>query len=44
MDRSLYPFTTIRAGGVADPAGDKAFDDDEACADPTVVRLAPRID
>jgi tRNA 2-thiocytidine biosynthesis protein TtcA len=44
MDCSLYPFTTIRAGGVADPAGDKAFDDDEDCADPTVVRLAPRID
>jgi tRNA 2-thiocytidine biosynthesis protein TtcA len=44
MDRTLYPFGTLQAGGVADPAGDKAFDDDEACADPTVVRLAPRID
>jgi tRNA 2-thiocytidine biosynthesis protein TtcA len=44
MDRSLYPFATLQAGGVADPAGDKAFDDDEACADPAVVRLAPAFD
>ena len=36
MDRSLYPFATLQAGGVADPVGDKAFDDDEACADPAV--------
>ena len=43
MDRNLYPFTSIRPTGVADPAGDKAFDDDdEACAPPpasAVVRL-----
>jgi tRNA 2-thiocytidine biosynthesis protein TtcA len=33
MDRSLYPFQTIRATGRPDPAGDKAFDDDdEGCA------------
>jgi tRNA 2-thiocytidine biosynthesis protein TtcA len=33
MDRSLYPFQTIRANGQPDPAGDKAFDDDdEGCA------------
>ena len=34
MDRQLYPFETIRATGRPDPAGDKAFDDDEdeACA------------
>jgi tRNA 2-thiocytidine biosynthesis protein TtcA len=34
MDRSLYPFETIRATGRPDPAGDKAFDEDdeEACA------------
>jgi tRNA 2-thiocytidine biosynthesis protein TtcA len=32
MDRALFPFETIRPTGVADPAGDKAFDeDDEAC-------------
>ncbi len=32
MDRKLFPFTTIRTKGVADAAGDKAFDDDETCA------------
>jgi len=32
-DRNLYPFTTIQATGVADAAGDKAFDD-EPCASP----------
>ncbi len=26
MDRNLYPFETVRATGVADPAGDMAFD------------------
>jgi len=35
MDRQLYPFTSIRPTGQADPQGDKAFDeDDEACATP----------
>jgi tRNA 2-thiocytidine biosynthesis protein TtcA len=35
MDRNLYPFTTLQTTGVADPAGDKAFDeDDEGCATP----------
>lgn len=35
MDRNLYPFSTLQATGVADPAGDKAFDeDDEGCATP----------
>jgi len=37
MDRNLYPFTTIQATGVADPTGDKAFDDDETCATPSSV-------
>jgi tRNA 2-thiocytidine biosynthesis protein TtcA len=33
MDRRLYPFTTLKATGVADREGDKAFDvDDESCA------------
>jgi tRNA 2-thiocytidine biosynthesis protein TtcA len=34
MDRRLHPFETIRATGVADPDGDRAFDEDEddACA------------
>jgi len=31
MDRNLFPFATLQADGVADPRGDKAFDDD-ACA------------
>jgi len=36
MDRNLYPFTTLKTTGVADPAGDKAFDEDEeACAPPS---------
>ena len=44
MDRNLYPFATLQATGVADPAGDRAFDDDEACgpvpsASETVVTL-----
>jgi len=34
MDRNLYPFATLQATGVADPAGDRAFDDDEGCAPP----------
>ena len=32
MDRNLYPFASLQATGRADIAGDKAFDDDEACA------------
>jgi tRNA 2-thiocytidine biosynthesis protein TtcA len=33
LDRNLYPFTTLNPTGVADPEGDKAFDeDDEPCA------------
>ena len=46
MDRNLYPFTTLQATGVADPAGDRAFDDDESCAPPaapaTIVLRAER--
>jgi tRNA 2-thiocytidine biosynthesis protein TtcA len=34
MDRNLYPFATLQATGVADAAGDRAFDD-ETCATPT---------
>jgi tRNA 2-thiocytidine biosynthesis protein TtcA len=41
MDRSLYPFTTVAATGRPDPAGDKAFDeDDEGCATPAAVNPA----
>jgi tRNA 2-thiocytidine biosynthesis protein TtcA len=45
MDRKLHPFTSIKATGVPDTAGDKAFDGDEddACgapkAPPNVVKL-----
>ena len=34
MDRNLYPFATLQANGVADAQGDKAFDDDDGCAEP----------
>ena len=33
MDRNLYPFASLKATGVADGAGDHAFDD-EPCAPP----------
>jgi tRNA 2-thiocytidine biosynthesis protein TtcA len=41
MDRNLYPFTTLQATGVADPGGDKAFDDEDDCgpAPTSVVQL-----
>jgi tRNA 2-thiocytidine biosynthesis protein TtcA len=41
MDRNLFPFTTIRATGRPDPAGDIAFDEDENCGSPPagVIRL-----
>jgi len=45
MDRKLHPFATLKASGVADPMGDKAFDADESCAAPqpsTVLRLQRR--
>jgi tRNA 2-thiocytidine biosynthesis protein TtcA len=29
LDRNLHPFATLQATGVADPTGDKAFDEDE---------------
>ncbi len=41
MDRNLFPFATLQPTGVADPGGDKAFDD-EPCAPPAVpLRLTP---
>ena len=43
MDRALHPFATLKATGVADAAGDKAFDDDESCASPSAaapIRIA----
>ncbi len=46
MDRKLYPFETLQASGVADPQGDRAFDedDDEACAPPAAAGQTIRID
>ncbi len=43
MDRNLYPFASLQATGVADPAGDKAFDEDDPCgpAPAAIVRLQP---
>jgi len=36
MDRKLHPFESIKATGIPDPQGDKAFDEDEeSCAPPT---------
>ena len=44
MDRNRYPFTTLQASGVADPAGDRAFDeDDDPRGSPAVVKLVPTI-
>jgi tRNA 2-thiocytidine biosynthesis protein TtcA len=42
MDRNLYPFRTLQRTGVVNPDGDKAFDEEDDCAPPDVVRL--RID
>jgi tRNA 2-thiocytidine biosynthesis protein TtcA len=38
LDRTLFPFATLRARGVPDPHGDHAFDD-EPCASPDEVAL-----
>ncbi len=38
MDRSLFPFTTLKPNGAPDAGGDKAFDDDDGgCATPAAV-------
>ena len=42
LDRNLHPFATLQPTGVADPMGDKAFDEDDDCGSqpqPTVVTL-----
>jgi tRNA 2-thiocytidine biosynthesis protein TtcA len=33
LDRNLHPFEMLQPSGIADPAGDKAFDADDPCAD-----------
>jgi tRNA 2-thiocytidine biosynthesis protein TtcA len=42
LDRNLYPFTSLQPTGVADPQGDKAFDDDDEdlCAPEPAAREA----
>ena len=43
MDRNLYPFTTLQPTGVADAAGDRAFDDDDAgCGPPAASPITLR--
>jgi tRNA 2-thiocytidine biosynthesis protein TtcA len=44
MDRNLFPFTTLRANGVADAQGDRAFDEDDPCAAPSVQTPGPTRD
>jgi tRNA 2-thiocytidine biosynthesis protein TtcA len=34
MDRNLYPFGTLQTTGVAEPQGDRAFDDEDPCNPP----------
>jgi tRNA 2-thiocytidine biosynthesis protein TtcA len=41
MDRNLYPFTTLKATGEPDAAGDRAFDDDD-CATPSASTISFR--
>jgi tRNA 2-thiocytidine biosynthesis protein TtcA len=39
MDRNLFPFASLKATGVPDPQGDRAFDEDESCATPSVITV-----
>jgi tRNA 2-thiocytidine biosynthesis protein TtcA len=42
LDRNLYPFATLQATGVADTAGDRAFDaDDAGCETPGAATTIP---
>ena len=41
LDRNLHPFATLQATGVADAAGDVAFDDEPCAAPAATVRLHP---
>mgnify|MGYP000087685759 CR=1 FL=1 len=41
MDRNLYPFASLEATGVADSAGDRAFDDDDEIRGVEAVAPAP---
>jgi tRNA 2-thiocytidine biosynthesis protein TtcA len=44
MDRNLYPFTGLKTSGVAEPLGDRAFDDDDPCAAPAASTFQLRAD
>ena len=44
LDRNLHPFATLQPTGVADPQGDRAFDDDDDCTSPATIRVSTRID
>ncbi|MDM4767850.1 tRNA 2-thiocytidine(32) synthetase TtcA [Pelomonas sp. SE-A7] len=46
MDKTLYPFTSIKASGQPEPGGDIAFDDDESCQTPapSIISLHRDID
>jgi tRNA 2-thiocytidine biosynthesis protein TtcA len=37
MDRKLFPFSTLQSTGLADPGGDRAFDDDDEPCAPTAL-------
>lgn len=39
LDRNLYPFTSLQPTGVADPGGDRAFDEDDDCASPPAATI-----
>ncbi len=39
MDRSIHPFETLKAGGIANPDGDVAFDDDPCTTAPDLGRI-----
>jgi len=41
LDRNLYPFATLQTTGVADPQGDRAFDDDDDCGVPAGQSIVP---
>jgi len=44
LDRNLHPFATLQPNGVADPQGDRAFDDNDDCASPASIRVSTRVD
>jgi tRNA 2-thiocytidine biosynthesis protein TtcA len=41
MDRNLFPFASLEATGVADPAGDRAFDPQDLGPDAPLQPIHP---